>query len=316
MGQVKAIKPTDIFTTEEWAVLTARSPWRGLWLVAHAWGSILLAIIAAVWINHPIAWIIAIFFIGGRQLGLAILMHEAAHGHLHPDRKLNNFLGEWLCAAPVGTDLQAYRAYHLKHHAYTQQPEDPDLSLSVPFPTTTASMWRKVARDLSGLTFIRSRSAQVKMALEGLKPNAKEQQIFIGRALVRFGLFQLGLLAVSLLSGHGILPFALWFIALATSFQLVLRIRNIAEHACTSTTSDDPFSHARTTIACMTERALVAPYWVNYHLEHHLFMGVPCWNLERAHRALLSKGLGERMTIAEGYAAIMREVVEPRVAMV
>ena len=315
MAQVKAVKPTDIFSKDEWATLTAGSRWRGLWLVAHAWLTILLVIGVAVWINHPIAWVIAIFLIGGRQLGLAILMHDAAHGHIHPKRKLNNFVGEYFCAASVGTDLQAYRAYHLKHHAYTQQPEDPDLSLSAPFPTTTASMIRKVARDLSGITFFKQRSAQIKMAIEGMKPNAKEQQVFIGRATIRFVLFQLVLLALSLVSGFGILPFALWFVALATSFQLALRIRNIAEHACTATEGEDPFSHARTTIACMTERALVAPYWVNYHLEHHLFMGVPCWNLPRTHRALINKGYGDRMTVAEGYGEVLSEVTrEPKAA--
>ncbi len=97
--------------------------------------------------------------------------------------------------------------------------------------------------------------------------------------------------------------------ALATSFQLALRVRNIAEHACTPTTSDDPFSHARTTLAGLTERALIAPYWVNYHLEHHLFMGIPCWNLDRAHRVLLSKGYADRMTVADSYGAVMHEVV-------
>lgn len=312
MAQVKAVKPTDIFPKDEWAILTAGSRWRGLWLVAHAWATIFLIIAVAVWVNHPVAWVIAVFLIGGRQLGLAILMHDAAHGHIHPKRKINNFVGEWLCAAPVGTDLQAYRAYHLKHHTYTQQPEDPDLPLSAPFPTSTASMMRKVARDLTGIAFFRQRSAQVKMALDGLKPNAKEQQVFIGRALLHFVVFQLALLALSLLSGFGILPFALWFVALATSFQLALRIRNIAEHACTATTSDDPFSHARTTLACLTERALVAPYWVNYHLEHHLFMGVPCWNLERTHRALINKGFGPRMTIAQGYGEVLSEVTRPQ----
>ncbi len=210
MPQVKAIRPADIFSNNEWKILTESSPWRGLWLVAHAWIVILGAIILSLWFNHPLVWIISIFIIGGRQLGLAILMHEAAHGHLHPDRPVNNFLGEWLCAAPVGTDLQGYRAYHLKHHAYTQQPEDPDLPLSEPFPTTRASLIRKLVRDLTGLTFLKQRIAQFRMALDGFGPHASTQNVFIGRAFIRFALFQLVLLAFSLLSGHGILPLGSW----------------------------------------------------------------------------------------------------------
>src|SRR3546814_10532914 len=40
-------------------------------------------------------------------------------------------------------------------------------------------------------------------------------------------------------------PYLLWLAGLATTFQLYLRIRNIAEHACTTTGSEDPFTHAR-----------------------------------------------------------------------
>src|SRR3546814_19882286 len=61
------------------------------------------------------------------------------------------------------------RTYHLQHHKYTQQPEDPDLSLSKPFPTTRASLWRKVLRDLTGQTFFKQRVAQFDYALVGLK---------------------------------------------------------------------------------------------------------------------------------------------------
>ena len=96
--------------------------------------------------------------------------------------------------------------------------------------------------------------------------------------------------------------------ALATTFQLYLRIRNIAEHACTTTGSDDPFTHARTTHAGWLARATVAPYWVNYHAEHHLFMGVPCYRLPQVHAALGRAGKHDSMTIAPSYAAVLRQV--------
>ncbi len=43
--------------------------------------------------------------VGTRQLGLAILMHEAAHGGLHSNKAVNEWVGQWLCAVPVGADL-------------------------------------------------------------------------------------------------------------------------------------------------------------------------------------------------------------------
>src|SRR3546814_4148091 len=100
----------------------------------------------------------------------------------------------------------------------------------------------------------------------------------VTRAVGRFLLVQAVLLAASL-TLYGWTPYLLWLAALATTFQLYLRVRNIAEHACTTTGSDDPFTHARTTRAGWPARATVAPYWVNSHAEHHLFMGAPCYSL-------------------------------------
>ena len=73
---------------------------------------------------------------------------EAAHGGLHANKAINEWVGQWLCAVPVWADLASYRSYHLQHHRYTQQPEDPDLSLSAPFPISRESFTRKAIRDL------------------------------------------------------------------------------------------------------------------------------------------------------------------------
>lgn len=350
MPAVAAIRPKTIFAADDWAGLTTLSRWRGVWLVVHGWAVVAIACWAGAWAwgYHwalgIIATPIALAVIGGRQLGLAILMHDAAHGLLHPNRTVNNWLGQWATGAATGSDLYAYRAYHLTHHRFTQQPEDPDLSLSAPFPTSVASLWRKVMRDLTAQTFFKQRSHQFAAAWRGAKAMMRGQQgdgsrdTSAGRALNRhsrsgvdapvvnvdgakttartvgrFLMVQAIILTASLLT-WGWTPFLLWLAALATTFQLFLRIRNIAEHACTTTGSDDPFSHARTTRANWLERATVAPYWVNFHSEHHLFMGVPCYRLAAAHALLGQGGYHPRMTIAPNYLAVMRLVTTSRSA--
>lgn len=303
MPAVKAIKPLDIFTREQWTQITAVSRWKGMALVLHAWAVIMAAIIFALWASHPAAWLLAIIIIGGRQLGLGILMHDAAHGGLHPNRKINNFLGHWASGITVGIDLYSYRTYHLTHHRYTQQKEDPDLILSAPFPIRPISMIRKIARDLSGLTFIKQRGLQILRAIASLSQGGKFSD---QKALFQFWAVQIIYISLSLLSGLGIGPYILWFIALATTFPLFLRIRNIAEHAAAPVGSDDPFSHARTTKANIWARTTVAPYWVNYHCEHHLFMGVPCYNLPKLHQILSPHH--DKMTIAPNYRAVLKQV--------
>ncbi len=313
-------------------------------MVLHAWLVVALAAFGAAWawdyhwLAGVVATPVALALLGGRQLGLSILMHDGAHGLLHPDRKWNNWLGQWPSGAATGSDLHAYRAYHLTHHKYTQQPEDPDLSLSKPFPTSRASLRRKMVRDLTGQTFLKQRSHQFAAAWRGLQAMLHREtgdgsrDTSAGRALnlqsrsgidapvanidgakttartvARFLTVQAIILTLSLLY-WGWTPFLLWIVALATTFQLFLRIRNIAEHACTTTGSDDPFTHARTTYANWIERATVAPYWVNYHSEHHLFMGVPCYNLPHAHVLLGQGGYHPRMTIEPGYLAVLTRV--------
>jgi fatty acid desaturase len=306
MPAVKAANPRDVFAAEDWRAITKLSRWRGIWLVLHGWMIVAFAAFggAAAWDYHWLAGILvtplALAILGGRQLGLSILMHDGAHGLLHPNRKANNWLGQWPTGAATGSDLFAYRAYHLTHHKFTQQPEDPDLSLSAPFPTNRDSLRRKFIRDLTGQTFYKQRRAQFAAALRGANTTAPT----VGRFLI----LQAILLTISLLV-WGWTPFLLWLAALATTFQLFLRIRNIAEHACTPTGSGDPFTHARTTYAGLIARATVAPYWVNYHSEHHLFMGVPCYHLAATHRLLGSAGYHPKMTLSPHYRDVLAQVV-------
>jgi len=307
MPVVKAARPNEIFGKENWSKLKSVSNVYGIWLVVHCWLVIVASMAIAIWLNHPIAYLIAIIIVGGRQLGLAILMHDAAHGLLHNNRKINNFLGQWLTGAPTGSDVYAYRTYHLTHHKFTQQPEDPDLGLSKPFPTSKASMRRKILRDLTGQTFFKQRGNQLVKLFKNIAPNNNEANIFNSAAFIRFLGAHLVLLLLSFVSGFGVVPFLIWLVALATVFQLFLRVRNIAEHACTST-GDDPFSHARTTQANWLARATVAPYWVNFHSEHHLFMGLPCYNLPKAHKKLIALGYAPRMTLAPSYWSVMKRV--------
>lgn len=314
MSAVRLLPPDRFFDRKQWSAITTASRWRGIWLVAHAWIVSIAAVGLAAWSGNPFAWLLAVVIVGGRQLGLAILMHEAAHGGLHSNQKINEFVGNWICAVPVGASLSGYRAYHLKHHRFTQQPEDPDLGLSAPFPISKDSFYRKAFRDLTGQTFIKQRAPSFRalfarhepVLTDAMRDEETENFLTSGRiAMQRFLAVNVLLFGLFWLAGAGVWFFSVWMAAMATWFPFVTRVRNIAEHACTSTGAD-PFSHARTTHANLIERALIAPYWVNYHAEHHLFMYLPCYRLEEAHRLLSEKGLIQRVNVAPGYLDVIR----------
>lgn len=311
MSAAPRIAPSVLFTSQEWAPFQTRSIWTGPLLVVHCWAVIGLAMTAGVLV--PWLMPLCVMVIGTRQLGLAILMHEAAHGALSRNARLNDFLGHWLCAVPIGASLKAYRPYHLRHHRFVQQPEDPDRMLSAPFPVTRASLRRKLIRDLTGQTFFKQRILlPLAQARQVRHPAAAEthdyESIVTGRSVLPFLIFNAGLLAGFVAAGLWWAFFALWLLPMATWFPMVTRLRNIAEHACVEGGETDAFRAARTTRARWWERAFVAPYWVNFHAEHHLFMHVPCWKLPALHRAVRVRPQGRAIEVSPGYLDVLRTV--------
>jgi fatty acid desaturase len=301
------VDPKTYFTPEEWAPLARRSPWKGLALLAHAWGVIALAMAGAAlspWWLMPVTIPLAIVIIGGRQLGVAILMHDAAHVALHPDPKINDWVGHHLTTG----GLADYRKYHLQHHKYAQQGEDPDLVLSAPFPITRQSLRRKIVRDLTGQTYWKQRWSGLFKRIANRKPDEPLwpilKEAIYGRR--RFLIGMVVTIAVTAPFGYAWVWAVLWLVPQATWLPMITRMRNIAEHANVAKDEPDPLRHARTTHANLLERAVIAPYFVNYHCEHHMFMHVPCYNLPRVHRAMAAKGVLPKMLTAPGYVDVLK----------
>jgi fatty acid desaturase len=299
------IRARDLMTDQELAEVRTRSTWKGVVLIAHAWALILGAMaMVAIWPN-PLTFVLAIAVIGSRQLGLAILMHDGAHGSLAKNDWLNMVLSQWFCAYPVFAETRAYRRYHLQHHARTQQSDDPDLILSAPFPITKPSYRRKFWRDITGRTGYAQRKAQLLNALG-------DPSWSIGRRAAHFvdklgPQFAFNLIFLAALTAAGIwwaYPL-LWLLPLLTWMMVITRIRNIAEHAVVPD-HDDPLRNTRTTRANFLERLFIAPYYVNYHLEHHLLYYVPCYNLPRVHQILSRGPHAARMEVQPSYAAVLR----------
>ncbi len=295
----------DIMSAEHLAEVRERSSWKGIALIVHAWTLIFGSIaLFALWPN-PLTFLLAVAIIGSRQLGLAVLMHEGAHGGLARDEKLNLWLAQWLCAYPVFAETRAYRRYHLKHHAHTQQEDDPDRVLSAPFPITKMSYRRKFFRDITGQTGYQQRKAQVLNALGPREwPLARRAAHFwekLGPQFAANAVLFAGLAAAGIWWAYPLL----WLLPLLTWMMVITRIRNIAEHAVVPDFGD-PLRNTRTTRANILERLFIAPYYVNYHLEHHLLYYVPCYNLPRVHHILSTGPHAARMEVQPSYPSVLR----------
>ena len=301
------MRARDLLSEEQLAIVRERHDWKAAALICHVWAMVFAAMALFVWWPNPITFVLAAAIIGARQLGMSILMHDGAHGLLFKNQRANHFVSQWLLAWPTGTDMPTYRRYHLRHHARTQQDDDPDLVLSAPFPITRPSFYRKIWRDITGQTGYAQRAAQL---AAGLRPTTAREDLTawwmhvkdrLGGPLAANAL----LFAILAVAGYWWLYPLLWLLPLLTVYQLVLRLRNIAEHAMVGD-KDDPFRHARTTLADPITATFLAPYWVNYHVEHHLLMWVPCYNLPKLHRFLMAGPHCEKLLVSPSYLDVLR----------
>jgi len=293
--------------------------WRGWLSIALDWG-VVFAAMALVAVSPGWLWIatvpVALVLIGARQLGFAVVMHEAAHGTLFRNPRVNDWAGNWLAAYPVWADLAPYRRYHLQHHAKNWTQDDPDLDLATKFPVTPASMRRKIWRDLSGQVGWKRVRAVLKRDLGGRAGKTRrETAVSFGktadggsagwknlRGVVISNAVLLGILTVA---GQPAL-YLLWVAAWFTTNSLATRIRSIAEHNMVPDPAD-PLRNTRTTLASWWERLLLAPNRVNYHLEHHLLMTVPLYHLPRLHRLLRERGALDGALVSDGYLGVLRQ---------
>jgi fatty acid desaturase len=310
------MKASEVLTPSELQTMTELSDLHGFLAVGTTWGMIAgsFAIVA----HSPHAWTIAIALVilGGRHLALAILMHDTSHYSLFKTRWLNDAVGGWSCAYPTWQDLRRYRAHHLAHHRLAGSVEDPDYDLAAPFPVTRGSMARKFLRDLSGLSGLKRLYGLILMDL-GFVRYTVSSKLVRAPALSWSGharsavihlhgviLANLVLFGILRLSGHGAL-YWLWILSWFTTFSLFIRIRAIAEHACTKMDLD-PLQSTRTTAAGPLARVTVAPHRVNFHLEHHILPMVPSFRLPKLHVLLEAKGALREAFVSPGYLDVLK----------
>jgi fatty acid desaturase len=241
-------------------------------------------------------------------------MHEAGHRTLFRNRRLNDCVGNWLGAYPAWSgEVEPYRRYHSVHHAHTGTERDPDLKLATAFPITHKSLWRKIWRDLSGQTGWKQAKLIAKRDLGlSMRRNQRNRGLKVGQS-ADVGWHKIvpvvvtnAVLFGACWAADAPAVYLLWPLAWLTSYRLTLRIRSIAEHALADL-GTETFRNTRTTTANLFARVFLSPNRVNYHLEHHLVMTVPHYNLPRFHQLLRDRGLLDHALLSPSYVAVLRD---------
>lgn len=241
----------------------------------------------------PLAWL-------AHGIVLAFLfapLHECMHRTAFRTRWLNDAVA-WICALPLLLPPTYFRAFHMAHHRWTQDPErDPELMMPKP-RTRRAYLWQ-----VSGLPFWGERIATTLRQAAGRVDSpflsARDTPAVVREA--RILLAVLAGLAASLV-WPGSWAFAVYLAVPAVLGQPFLRAFLLAEHSgCPFV--PDMLRNSRTTLSNALVRRLAwnAPY----HAEHHAHPAIPFHALPAAHRHLRARIAVQ----ADGYVEVHRDLL-------
>ena len=82
------MKPSDVLSKQEREALLQRSDLRAWWLVLSTWLLIFGLLLLVGYFPSVLTVLLAWIVLPGRQLSLAVLMHEAGHGSLFRTKQL------------------------------------------------------------------------------------------------------------------------------------------------------------------------------------------------------------------------------------
>ena len=263
------------------------------WLVA-------LGAIAVFWL-HP-AWytfVLAFLVVSSRQQALLNCEHEAVHRKFLPNRKLNERVGRYLTAAPVGSPFGAARARHLSHHQLLGRPEDPDRELHQgEDKETRGGLVRYFANALLG--------GYAGMILMGPRVKTEPASSSARADLISLVVVQGAIFAgLTLTTAWWVYP-ALWLAPLASATAFCHLLRSFVEHAITESESEAHSNRLITIRSNLLERAIVAPYYMNYHAEHHILPAVPAPRLAELQHRISARPDAPTILVRPSYGAAIR----------
>ena len=160
-------------------------------------------------------------------------------------------------------------------------------------------MRRKLTRDAAGVSAFRI-----------LRPRFQRLNEPRHRKLTMMFLFgQAAVLLTFFLIGHPWLYLLLWIAPWAFIYQVLNRLRAIAEHGGMTRSKDRRCTTHQVRQSLLT-RALITPVGVGYHLAHHVDMTVPWRNLHRLHEALIEDGYLTESFIWPNYRTLWKAMLK------
>lgn len=254
------------------------------------------------------------------QHRLSGLAHDASHFVLFKGRLANDLAADLLLMFPLCGFTQTYRAAHLGHHRWVNDPDrDPDLiRLNTPvplrFPLPKRAFWRRYVLDalwpptILGYLFGRFKAANLPSG-EVPEVHAPYRRRVAGCLRGAYWLAAVGTIQAL----HAWPTFwAFWVLPLLTVYPLYMQLREVAHHA--NAPDDGDLTNSRVFRVHPLMNFAVFPHGQAFHLTHHLFAMIP------SHRAATADAIlrryrpyREQVVVCRGYFFRARGTAGPSV---
>lgn len=237
--------------------------WIGLG--ALAWKSL------SPWVDWP-----CYVAMGYLQMSILTFMHDATHGVLFKARWKNRAFGV-LAMIPFVTSFIGFQEDHLEHHKHNRSPRDPDSF------TMGKRHWNDFLQFYAYIFLGMLLSAIYFTFLYPMKSfNARQWRVHLGELALHAAVYAAALWWAEGVGRTGDL-LRVWLIPLVF-FGYLNSIRFLAEHYGTPWNAGQ-LAGTRTILSNPVNRF----FWnnINYHIGHHVYPGVPWYNLPKLHIELL-----------------------------
>ncbi|MDA0267265.1 MAG: fatty acid desaturase [Cyanobacteria bacterium] len=227
--------------------------------------------------------------------GISLFTHEGVHGLLSRNSYWNRALSI-ACALPVLQNFSAYKVLHLNHHKHLGLVGDPDH-----YKNYTHWNWLVFLMHW-GRLLIGYPVYIIAIPILGFRDGNLWEKMWVVIEVMLLGLLVTGVFLSPISTSfliHG------WLVPMVM-INTIVNIRGMSQHTLLEQESD-VIRGTRSILANPITRFFMCNE--NYHLEHHLYPGVPWYHLPQLHQVLKDELVDRGAPFIPSYSDFVRDFV-------